>query len=154
MIRNTFLKKNSFPFFFRIQFLSSNFRDPLMRQIEQEYGLTRPEFSIMICLSLRPGMSAIDISDITRQPENTLGRGVSLLLDKGFITKEPDPKDGRRFRLFLTPQGREAQKSFMHLFVEANDDMIDCLTAAERKQLDGLLDKMCAAVRSNRTWSD
>lgn len=152
MIRNTFLKKNSFPFFFRVQFLSSNFRDPLLRQIEQQFGLTRPEFSILICLSLRPGMSAIDIAEITRQPENTLGRGVSILVEKAFITKEPDPADGRRYKLYVTPAGRETYESFVHLFVEANDEMVDCLTAKEREQLDHLLDKMCADVRASRTW--
>lgn len=153
MIRNAFLKKNPFPFFFRIQFLSSNFRDPMLRQIEQEYGLTRPEFSILICLSLRPGMSAIDIAEITRQPENTLGRGVSLLLDKQYITKEPDPTDGRRYKLYLTTTGRERYDSFIHLFVEANDRMVDCLTPKECEQLDALLDKMCASVRASATWA-
>ena len=153
MVRNAFLKKNSFPYFFRVQFLSSNFRDPLLRQIEQQYGLTRPEFSILICLSLRPGMSAIDIAEITRQPENTLGRGVSLLLEKAFIIKEPDPSDGRRYKLYVTPAGRKTYELFIHLFTEANDAMVACLTAKEREQLDHLLDKMCAAIRSSRTWA-
>ena len=153
MIRNAFLKKNSFPFFFRIQFLSSNFRDPMLRQIEQEYGLTRPEFSILICLALRPGMSAIDIAEITRQPENTLGRGVSLLLDKQFITKEPDPKDGRRYRLHLTRTGRDQYDAFIHLFTEANERMVGCLSAKELEQFDMLLDKICASVRASPTWA-
>lgn len=153
MIRNTFLKKNPFPFFFRIQFLSSNFRDPMMRQIEQEYNLTRPEFSIIICLALRPGMSAIDVAEITRQPENTLGRGVSLLLDKQLITKEPDPRDGRRYKLHLTSKGRERYASFIHLFTESNDRMVECLNAKEREQLDILLDKMCASIRTSQTWA-
>lgn len=153
MIRNAFLRKNKFPYFFRIQFLSSNFRDPTMRKIEQHYGLTRPEFSILICLALRPGLSAIDVADITRQPENTLGRGVSLLLEKRFITKEPDPEDGRRYKLFLTDSGRASHKTFIHLFIEANDEMVAALTPTERAQLDKLLDKMCAAVRASRNWT-
>ncbi len=153
MIRNTFLKKNDFPYFFRIQFLSSNFRDPLLRRIEQEHGLTRPEFSILICLALRAGISAIDIADITRQPENTLGRGVSLLLEKGFITKEPHPADGRRYKLYLTDAGREQYQAFIHLFVEADQAMVECLTAKERADLDAILDKMCAAVRGSRAWA-
>lgn len=152
MIRDSFLKSNSIPFFFRVQFLSNNYRDPMIRQIERDHGLTRPEFSIMICLGLRDRMSAIDIAEITRQPENTISRGVALLLGKDLIEKLPHAQDGRRFELSLSEKGREVYDTLILLMEDVNDQMIACLSRTELKQLDGILDKMCAAVRASKTW--
>lgn len=154
MLRNSFLKKNPVPFFFRIQFLSNNYRDPMLRQIEREHKLTRPEFSIVVCLALRDGLSAIDIAEITRQPENTVSRGVYLLLRKKLIEKVPDPTDGRRYELSLTEAGCKAYEAVMPLMRQANSRMIASLDKDELKQLDKLLDKMCKAVRASRTWDD
>lgn len=154
MLRNSFLKKNPIPFFFRMQFLSNNYRDPMLRQIEREHKLTRPEFSILVCLALRDGLSAIDIAEITRQPENTVSRGVFLLLQKKLIEKIPDPTDGRRFELSLTEAGKAAYEAFMPLMRQANAEMIASLDKDELKLLDKLLDKMCAAVRAGKAWDD
>ena len=74
-VREQFMEPQEFgtespiPFFFRIVYLSNNYRDPLLRTIEHEYGLTRPEFSILICLHMRDGLSAIDICGVTAQPQ-------------------------------------------------------------------------------------
>lgn len=134
------------PFFFRIVYLSNNYRDPLLRTIERDYGLTRPEFSILICLHMRDGLSAIDICGITAQPQNTVGRGVALLLEKSMITKTADAEDGRRYYLHLTKKGERAYQSFIGILEEANARMIACLTERETEQLNALLNKMCAAV--------
>lgn len=150
MTRDAILKNNPIPYFFRIVYLSNNYRDPLLRTIEYELGLTRPEFSIILCLSQRDGLGAIDVSEITRQPQNTVSRGVYLLVKKGLIRKETNRGDARRSHLHLTAKGEKAYASFIGLVQQANDRMIACLTPAELKRLDALLDKMCSAVALQR----
>ncbi len=137
---------NPIPFFFHIIYLSNNYRDPLLRLFEKEFDLTRPEFSILVCLGLQDGMSAIEISEITRQPQNTISRGVYLLCRKKLISKKNDKNDKRRYKLYATKKGtRKYQKIMVHLN-EANDKMVACLTAKERKQLDVMLEKMCEST--------
>lgn len=151
MRRAEILRKNPIPFFYRIVFLSNNYRDPLLRNIEQVFGLTRPEFSILVCLAQQTGISAIDISAFTSQPENTVSRGVFLLLEKGMIRKIADPRDKRRYHLHLTKSGERQYNSFFGLVKTANDAMVASLTPAELEQLDKLLSKMCDAAISAST---
>ncbi len=148
--RDRIVKDNPIPFFFRIVYLSNNYRDPLLRTIENDLGLTRPEFSILMCLAQRDGLSAIDVSEITRQPQNTVARGVLLLARKGLIRKETSKGDARRSHLYLTAKGGKAYASFIGLVKEANRKMIAGLTQTEVDRLDVILDKMCDGVTSPR----
>ncbi len=137
---------NPVPYFFRIVFLSNNYRDPLLRKIETRYKLTRPEFSILVCLGIKDGISAIDICDITRQPQNTVSRGVFLLSEKAHIKKVTEERDNRIKRLYLTAKGRTAHNQLMEYLVEADRNMVECLSAKEKEQLDRILAKMCSAI--------
>ena len=150
MARVDILKKNPIPYFFRIVYLSNNYRDPLLRTIEHELGLTRPEFSILLCLAQRDGLGAIDVSEITRQPQNTVSRGVFLLLKKGLIRKETNRGDARKSHLHLTAKGEKTYQSFIGLFKDADARMVACLTKSETDRLDALLDKMCDAVATQQ----
>lgn len=140
------VENNPIGYFFRIVFLSNNYRDPLLRKFKNDYDLTRPEFSILISLGFQEGISAIEISDITRQPQNTISRGVFLLSKKKLIKKVNDKEDKRIYRLYLTDKGRKVQKQLMTYLIEADAKMVDCLTSREREQLEKLLSKMCASA--------
>jgi len=144
MAEHYIVGNNPIPYFFRVVFLSNNFRDPLLRRFEKDFRFTRPEFSILICLGLQSGITAIEISDVTRQPQNTVSRGVFLLSQKKLIRKENDKLDKRRNRLYLTKAGLAAHKELMAYLIEANNKMVDCLSSKERKQLETILGKMCS----------
>ena len=148
MAEHYIVRNNPIPYFFRIVFLSNNFRDPLLRKFEKDFRFTRPEFSILVCLGLQNGISAIEISDITRQPQNTVSRGVLLLTQKKLIRKVTDKSDKRRNRLYLTKEGTAAHKVLMDYLTEANQKMVDCLSSKEKKQLENILAKMCSEAPS------
>lgn len=148
MAEHYIVGNNPIPYFFRIVFLSNNFRDPLLRKFERDFKFTRPEFSILICLGLQSGITAIEVSDVTRQPQNTVSRGVFLLSQKKLIRKVIDDKDKRRNRLYLTREGKSAHKELMAYLKEANEKMVDCLSAREKKQLETILGKMCTEAPS------
>ena len=147
MTEHYIVRNNPVPYFFRIVFLSNNFRDPLLRKFEKDFRFTHPEFSILVCLGLQNGISAIEISDITRQPQNTVSRGVMLLTQKNLIRKVVDKSDKRRNRLYLTKEGFTAHRVLMEYLIEANQKMVDCLTGKEKKQLETILAKMCSEAQ-------
>lgn len=131
---------------YRMAFLTIFFREPLLRRIEREQGLIRPEWTVLVCLAYRDGLNARDICEITEQPSNSVSRGVTLLRGKGLIDRRPDPQDARRSLLFLTPQGRSTYEEAMALFVEGEAQMTACLSPEERATLVRLLDKMARDV--------
>ncbi|MCT4685550.1 MAG: MarR family transcriptional regulator [Roseicyclus sp.] len=139
------------PVGYRLAFLTIFYREPLLRRIEREEGLIRPEWTVLVCLAYRDGLNARDICEITEQPSNTVSRGVATLLEKGLIRRAPDPEDARRSLLCLTEAGRAAYGRAMALFVEGEARMTACLDEAERATLIGLLDRMARAVPDWKT---
>lgn len=137
---------NPIPIYFKIAFLANHFRDPTNRAIENEYDLTRPEFSILFCLAQRDKISAIDVADLTQQPKNSLSRGAASLLSKQLITRQDDGNDGRRKLLSLTTKGKAQYRKILHKLKDADKRLIASLTEVELRQLDRLLSKMCSAV--------
>lgn len=146
MTAHYIVENNPIGYFYRIVFLSNNYRDPLLRKFKKDYDLTRPEFSILISLGFQECISAIEISDITRQPQNTISRGVFLLSQKKLIKKENDKQDKRIYQLYLTDKGRKVQKQLMTYLFQTDANMVACLTSREKDQLAKLLSKMCAAA--------
>ncbi|SMF47704.1 DNA-binding transcriptional regulator, MarR family [Tistlia consotensis] len=131
---------------YRIAFLTNFYREPLLRRMELEHGIIRPEWTVLICLSFRDGLNPRDICEITEQPRNTVSRAVTSLTRKGLIVPAADPADARRKVLRITEAGRAAYERIMPMFVEGERKLMACLTERERGDLDRLLDKLCRAV--------
>lgn len=134
------------PFGYRIAFLTNFFREPVLRRIEQEFGIIRPEWTVLICLRFQDGISQKDICEITEQPSNTVSRGVRSLEAKGHVQRSSDPKDGRSAVLKITESGRTIHDSAMQICIEGEAKMMACLNDQDRADLDRLLNKMCRAV--------
>jgi len=114
--------------------------------MEKHFGIIRPEWTVLICLKFKDGVTAKDIREITEQPGNTVSRAVNSLDQKGLITKQSDENDGRRTLLYITDQGAAIYHDIMRIFEEGEKKMTSCLSSTELKQLDTLLDKMCRHV--------
>jgi len=140
------LGKNPISVYFKVAFLANHYRDPTNKAIEREYDLTRPEFTILFCLSQMDMISAIDIADLTQLPQNSLSRGATRLLEKKLISTTPDTNDKRRNLLSITAKGSSIANDFVEYLVDANKRLTSCLTKAESIQFERLLTKICDAT--------
>lgn len=138
------------PVGYRIAFLTAFYREPLLRRMEREHGLIRPEWTVLVCLAFRDGVTARDVCEITEQPSNTISRGVASLTVRGLIERRADPHDARRAHLHLTVEGRTVHDTVMGTFVAAERRMTASLTKAEQASLIDLLDRMARDVTA---WS-
>ncbi len=138
------------PIGYRIAFITNFWREPLLRKIEHEFNVTRPEWTALICLSYQDGLNSRDICQITEQPSNTVSRGVAALEQKRFLTRSADSNDGRRMLLYLTDDGRKMHDKIMELFVQAESTILEALSDEEKTTLTQLLDKM---ARDVTRWS-
>lgn len=134
------------PLAYRIAFITNFYREPLLRKMEREFGLMRPEWTILICLVFCDGLNPRDISEITEQPRNTISRGVAALVRKGMVVQEPDSEDARRVLLHVTSKGRTTYDTIMPMFVEGENRLAAVLTREEHATLEALLDKLCRNV--------
>lgn len=131
---------------YRISFLTNFWREPLLRRMERDTGLIRPELTVLMCLDFRAGLNARDICEITEQPSNTVSRAVASLMAKGMISRRQDQEDGRRKLLFLEPRGKAVLDGLMVVFEKAEGHLTACLSPEERGLLQDLLDRMARDV--------
>ena len=134
------------PVTYRIAFLTNFFREPVLRKIDHEFGLIRPELTVLICLSYKSNLNARDICEITEQPSNTVSRAVVSLTEKGYISRSGDQHDARRIVLAITSEGQRLHDLAMAYFVEAEEAMLAGLSEKEIATLTALLDKLARAA--------
>ncbi|MEM1276916.1 MAG: MarR family winged helix-turn-helix transcriptional regulator [Pseudomonadota bacterium] len=143
------LDATPFPIGYRLAFLTNFWREPILRQVEKDLGIIRPELTVLMCLSFRRDVHARDICEITEQPSNTVSRGVASLEKKGFLTRSRDQVDTRRQVLNITPAGQRTHDQIMDAFRAAEVQMLESLSEEEKSRLHQILDKL---ARSVETW--
>ncbi len=106
------------------------------------YGLRPVDFSILSLVRHNPGITSRQLcAHLGILPPNVVAM-VASLLERGWAERRPHARDGRAMSLFLTPAGealmRDAEVTAAQLEVEATAR----LSAAERKTLMRLLQKI------------
>jgi DNA-binding MarR family transcriptional regulator len=74
-------------------------------------------------------------------------RAAQSLVEQGLVKKAADPQDARGVVLSLTAKGQRVNQRVMAVVGQRNADIVHCLGADERRQLDALLDKLIDAAR-------
>jgi len=134
------------PVTYRLAFLTNFLREPILRRMERETGLIRPELTVLMCVSFQPDVNARDICEITEQPSNTVSRAVTSLVDKRYVKSERDEIDTRRRVLNITAKGQKALDGVMDMFATTEATLLEKLSASEVQTLTMLLDKLSRDV--------
>lgn len=134
------------PTAYKIGYILNFYREPSFRRIEAEFGLTRPEIVILLALHFREGITAAEFCEFSGHLKAGVSRAAIALEKKNLIQRVTDSTDSRRQRLFLTDAGRELYSRYVPGLKAREVAMLACLSSAERKQLDRLLDKLAAHV--------
>jgi len=133
----------------RINFLANFFTGPIYRDIAQRFGLSRPGFVVLFCMSQQPGLVARDIGRVTGQPKNSISRAVSELLKDGLIRRARDAQDKRAKVLAITPEGRNLLDRVVPLFEQRQAAMFAAFTPEEADEFSRLIEKLIYAMP---TW--
>lgn len=144
------LKDNPIPVAYRLNYVANFYVGPLVKNMEQAFGLSRPEWIILFCLTQRPDLNAQQISDVSGRPKTSISKAVGQLLNKKLIVRSPDVRDGRRLVLHLTDAGRKIYKKILASFVAREADMMACLDHNERQTILALLDKV---IDNSANWA-
>jgi len=145
------LDATPFPIGYRLAFLTNFWREPILRQMEKDFGLIRPELTVLMCLNFRNDVHARDVCEVTEQPSNTVSRAVGSLEKKGLITRTKDSIDTRRQVLNITSDGRDVHHQIMTMFAEAERKMLARLSCDEQEELLRLLEKLARGVEAWKT---
>jgi DNA-binding MarR family transcriptional regulator len=118
-----------------------------------EHGLQAHEFDVLAALR-RSGepfeVTAGELSALTHVTSGTMTSRLDRLTTRNFVSRHPDPDDGRLVRVRLTASGRRRVDAAFVALLQTERDLLATLPAGERAALaDGLRTLLLAADPSD-----
>ncbi|MCC4245240.1 MarR family winged helix-turn-helix transcriptional regulator [Stappia indica] len=145
---NDFVSTASFPWAFRLAYVGNMFREPLLKVVEERWRLSRPEWTVLLCVMIREGIISKDIWELTGQPRNSISRGVISLEKRGLVRRTPSSHDKRQVALHPTAEGARVFGEIEPLFVQREGAYLSCLTGEELTQFQTILTKLSDHISS------
>ncbi len=106
------------------------------------YKLRPVDFSVLSLVAHNPGITSRQLcATLNVLPPNLVGL-IAALERRGLIERRPHPSDGRAMGVHLTPAGAELTQQAEQTAAQLEEDATARLTAAERKTLIRLLQKV------------
>ncbi|MEU4338084.1 MarR family transcriptional regulator [Micromonospora lupini] len=122
----------------------------LDRQLQRDEGISNFEYSVMARLSMTE-THTMRLSDLAAQCDSTQPRLSKLMVrfeQQGWVTRCPDPDNGRYTLATLTDAGLEKVEDSAPAHVERVRQLVfDPLSAAQQRHLGAALSRIAALVR-------
>ncbi|MBP6014094.1 MAG: winged helix-turn-helix transcriptional regulator [Alphaproteobacteria bacterium] len=131
---------------YRLSVLSNTVSHRIAKSYEQQFQLTIAEWRVMAVLGQFPGLTAAEVTDRTAMDKVQVSRAVARLKETHRIEQRAVEGDRRARHLFLTEQGHDVYSEIVPLARDYEMRVTAGLNAAERAQLERLLDKLTAAA--------
>ena len=119
----------------------------------QSIGLTPALFAVLNYMRAHEGAIQQQIGSAMRIDPSTMVSLVDQLERAGLAKRRPHPQDRRAREVLITPKGRRSLKRARALAEEVEDDVLQGLSPAERRQLVALLRKAFTAAPPQPPWS-
>lgn len=137
---------------FRLNYLSLDFTSRVYGQVQERYGLLRPDMVVLWSLYLLGETAFSDVVRAVGFPKNTLSRAARKLEELGLVLRLEDADDQRRVRLRLTDAGASLSATLRDLMMTHEARMLEPLTPAERLALSDLLTKLVVHAAGPFPW--
>lgn len=109
-------------------------------------ALTVAQFDALANLYVGDGISQGELASRLLVTKGNMTGLLGRLEERGLVTREPDPDDGRVHRLRLTPSGRRLAKRALVVQKELVDATMGGLSPSERETLRRLLARVASEV--------
>jgi DNA-binding MarR family transcriptional regulator len=111
---------------------------------QAECGLSLSEGRCLAAVGQFEPASVKDLARLANLDKANASRAADSLVARDLVAKAASATDGRGVALSLTREGRALWRRVMKLIERRNAEVFGCLTAAELKALDAMLDRLVA----------
>ena len=103
-----------------------------MTRAIRPHGLAGAYVPVLYALSETPEMTQAELTDFAAIEQPTMAATLSRMDRDGLLTRRPDPRDGRKTLLGLTPKGQDKVAAMAEAVVTINARSAQGLSAEER----------------------
>lgn len=135
---------------YRLSVLSNTISGMLAEAYSSQHGLSISEWRVLAILGRFPGSSAGEVAARGAMDKVAVSRAVSRLLEAGRIRRRFADADRRRSILELSARGWKIYRQVTPILLAYEADLLDGLSAGERRQLDKLLKRLAERAGSVR----
>ncbi|AEG80663.1 MarR family transcriptional regulator [Corynebacterium ulcerans] len=87
-------------------YTASRLMQRIYRPYFDDWGITYPQYLVLVCLWERDGRSIGQLADPLNLDSGTLSPLLQRMEDNGFVRRQHEKEDYRRLRIFLTAKGK------------------------------------------------
>jgi DNA-binding MarR family transcriptional regulator len=117
------------------------------------HGVTVAQWNVLVALYHHEATTTTEVARFIDIDPGAVSRLVDRLVDKGLMTRSPDPTSRRQLHLSLTPSGQALVPVLSRLADENDATFFGELSSAERAGLMRLLQRLLPAHSSSRQES-
>jgi DNA-binding MarR family transcriptional regulator len=108
----------------------------------EKHNLNKSEYKYLIQIYNKEGICQEDLATILKCEKHEVAKGIKALVDKGYLYKEKDKDDKRRYKIYLEEKAKIARDSIVDVLEESSDIMTKGFTETEKDTLIELLLRM------------
>ena len=116
----------------------------------KEFGLSIPEWRVLANLGRFGPLNAGELAERSSMDKPKVSRALQRLEARGLTQRAVVSADRRQVRLTLTRRGRLMFRQIAALALEWEAELLDCLSASERKALDRTLTRVMRQAEDMR----
>lgn len=138
---------------YRLNFLAEVTSDSTREIYRRKYGMTRPEWRVLVNLAEAPSLTATELCARVPAHKTKISRALSALETRGWVARQTDKADRRLSHAMLTLKGKRAFDRLRPEMEAATERLLAPLSAQERQQLDAglaVLERLFQRQRSGR----
>lgn len=109
---------------------------------EQGLNISTEQWVIIDQLYHENGLSQTDIANGSYKNAPTVSRIIDLLVDKGYVERQRFKNDRRRYKIFLTPSGKELHEQLLPHVLELREQTWQGLSDDDWENLKRILGKI------------
>lgn len=125
-----------------VHLLSNRITRAFYSEIEARFGVSLPEWRVIMMLARHPEMTAVEITTRWSMDKMTISRAIRRLEDAGRVRRIRHPEDRRSFTVSLTAEGRAFYDRVVPVANARYRAITACLDAEETASFRATLEKL------------
>jgi DNA-binding MarR family transcriptional regulator len=130
---------------YRLSLLSNQVSRGIAETYADRYGLSVTAWRVLAVIGRYDGLTATEVAERTAMDKVAVSRAIKTLSDKRYVRRRQARHDGRAQALSLSQRGQTVYNAVVPAALAYERQLLDHLSAAERKQLNTLIDRLLKA---------